>query len=85
MYIFLFASLVAIISFTFSISEFFSLLGLGSFDISDIIDSFDGSTFEEIVSTIGILLWGLFQLYGVPLIVFLVSFNGLAIRKAKVL
>ena len=81
MFIFLIISLVTMISFTFSIDYFFSLFGLGSFDINHIISSLDGLTLEEILPSLGIILWGLFQLYGIPSIVFLVSLNGLAIKR----
>lgn len=77
MFLFFLVSLVTIIAFTFSINYFFSLFGLGGFDINDIISSLDNSTLEEIMPALGIILWGLFQLYGIPLVVFLVSLNGL--------
>jgi len=77
MLIFFLLSLATMIAFSFSINELFSVLGLGSFDLEEIISLFEESPLKDIVPMLGIVLWGLFQLYGIPLIVFLVSLNGL--------
>ena len=78
MFIFFILSLTTMILFTLSLSDLFSFLGLGSFEIEEIITLIQEMPLETIVSALGTVLWGLFQLYGIPLIVFLVSLNGLS-------
>jgi len=77
MFIFLLLSLVTMIFFTISISQLFDTLGLGTFEIEAITTLIQEMPSEEIIPVLGLILWGLFQLYGLPLIVFLVSLIGL--------
>lgn len=78
MFIFFVLSLTAMILFTLSLSDLFSFLGLGSFEIEEIVTLIQEMSLETIVSALGTILWGLFQLYGIPLIVFLITLNGLS-------
>ena len=61
MLVFFLLSLATIIAISFSINELFSGLGLGSFDLEDILSLFEGATFEDIVPVLGMFLWGVFQ------------------------
>ncbi len=81
MFIFLLLSLATMIMFSFSINELFTTLGFGSFDLDEILSLFQNSPFEDIIPILGVVLWGVFQLYGIPLIVFLVSLHGLTSNK----
>lgn len=58
------------IVFTFSINYFFSVLGLGNFESKEIISLFENCTLEEIMTAARIILWGIFQRYGISFIVF---------------
>lgn len=82
MFVFLVLSLFAMIAFTVSLSDLMGLFGLGSVDFNDILDLLQNTPVEEWPSTFGLLLYGLFQLYGIPLAIFLISWNGLATKKA---
>jgi len=46
------------------------VFGLGNFEINEKISSFENSTLEEIMATARIILWGIFQSYGILFIVF---------------
>ncbi|XFA98320.1 hypothetical protein ACAG96_05440 [Candidatus Izemoplasma sp. B36] len=81
MFIFLILSLGTMIAFTASINDLLSFFDFGVFDLDEILYLFENNDLDEILPTLGFVLWGLFQLYGIPLIVFLVSLNGLAIKK----
>ena len=81
MFVFLLLSLATMIVFTISITQLFETLGLGTFQIDEIIALFQEMTLTEISPVLSIALWGLFQLYGIPLIVFLVSLIGLTSKK----
>jgi hypothetical protein len=81
MLMFLVLSLATMVLFTISLDELFTMLGLGIFQIEELMATFEEMTMSEIVPVLGIVLWGLFQLYGVPLIVFLVSLIGLTNNK----
>lgn len=83
MLIFMVISLIAIAAITYSVSDLMSLLYSTPFSWADLIDSIESTPFEDLIPAISIVLWGLFQIYGIPLIVFLVSFNGL-MQKTKV-
>lgn len=80
MFVFLLLSLATMIAFTFSLNELFTLFGLGVIDWDDILSLIEDNSIEDILPTLGVVLGGLFQLYGMPLLVFLVSLNGLAIK-----
>ena len=81
MFIFLILSLGTMIAFTASINDLLSFFDFGIFDLDEILYLLENNDLDEILPTLGFVLWGLFQLYGIPLIVFLVSLNGLAIKK----
>jgi len=81
MFIFMVLSLAAIVGITMSLSSLLSLLDLGTIDLNDISTLLQNSTITEIMQVLGYLIWGLFQLYGIPIIVFLISLNGLAIKR----
>lgn len=83
MFIFFILSLIAIIAISMSLNDLMSILNLGSFDIDDVLSLLENSDINEIIQGLGLILYGLFRLYGFPLIVFLVSFNGMAIKKSK--
>lgn len=77
MFIFCLLSLFTMIMFTISISELFNLLGLGTFELKEIISIIKEMPLEDAIPAIGVVMRGLFQVFGIPLIVFLVSLNGL--------
>jgi hypothetical protein len=79
MYFFLILSLFTIIAFTLAINELIQLvpLGLGQITLEQIFELIKESSIENKIYILGIVLWGLFQLYGIPLIVFLVSYIGI--------
>jgi len=81
MFVFFLLSLVTMIAFTMSVGDLLSMFGLGSFEWSDITAIFENATISEILPALGAILWGLFQLYGIPLAIFLISWNGLATSK----
>lgn len=88
MFIFMMISLITMVVFSFALNELFSFLnelfgflGFGQFDLEVILEQFQESSLGEIFIALSILLFGLFQLYGIPIIVFLVSLNGLASKK----
>ena len=81
MLMFLLLSLATMILFTISLEQLFTLLGLGGFQIEILVTAFEEMTLSQIVPVLGLSLWGLFQLYGIPLIVFLVSLTGLTSKK----
>jgi len=81
MFIFFLLSLITLIAFTYAIQDLISFFSL-EFDFNEIASLFrDKAPLDEILPALGVILWGLFQLYGIPLLVFLVSWNGLAIKK----
>jgi len=80
MFIFCLLSLGTMVLLTITISDLFAFLGLGTFELEAIKTLIQESPIEDIISALGLILWGLFQLYGIPLIVFLVSLNGLKIK-----
>lgn len=73
MFIFLLISLVAIVAFSITIEALLTALGITFADIAGIVSL----PFNEMIGEIGVLMSAFFNIYGVPLIVFLVSFNGL--------
>jgi len=78
MLVFLLISLVAIISYTITIELLVSTLGGISVDLNDTITKLrSGVDLKEMLVLSAILLRVFFSIYGIPLIVFLVSFNGL--------
>lgn len=81
-------SLITMVIFTIALNDLFSIsselfgfLGFAQFDLDFILSQFQESSIEEASIALSILLFGLFQVYGIPLIVFLVSLNGLASKK----
>jgi len=71
-------SLVAIISYTITIESLVSTLGGISVDLNDTVTKLrSGVDLKEMLVLSAILLRVFFSIYGIPLIVFLVSFNGL--------
>ena len=81
MLIFFILSLFTIITFTFFISNLFSFFGLGQFDINEIIAMIQNQSLQDMLPELSAVLWGLFQLYGIPLAIFLISWNGLAMKR----
>lgn len=81
MFIFFIISLVTIVALTISIDELISLFGVGSIDFESILELFNEASAKEIIVGVGMLFYVLFQIYGIPLIVFLVSYNGLYSKK----
>jgi hypothetical protein len=77
MFIFFLLSLATMILVTISISELLALLGLCAFQLEVILEQIQESPIEEVFPALGLIMWALFQIYGIPLIVFLVSLNGL--------
>ena len=77
MFVFFLLSLATMILLTITISELFTFLGLGAFQLEVILEQIQESPIEDVIPALGLVMWGLFQLYGIPLIVFLVSLNGL--------
>lgn len=78
MLVFLLISLVAIISYTITIELLVSTLGGISVDLNDTVTKLrSGVDLKEMLVLSAILLRVFFSIYGIPLIVFLVSFNGL--------
>jgi hypothetical protein len=74
-------SIMAMIGITLSISyigEMLSHIFLGgiSFDSSVLLELFE-TDLVTAFSAVGFLLWVILQIYGIPLIIFLVSLNGL--------
>jgi hypothetical protein len=65
------------------VGDLMSLLNSTSFSWSDLLDLIESTPLEDLIPALSVVLWGLFQIYGFPLIVFLVSFNGL-MQKTKV-
>jgi hypothetical protein len=88
MFVFMIISLITMVIFTIALNDLFSFsnelfgfLGFAQFDLDFILSQFVESSIEEASIALSILLFGLFQVYGIPLIVFLVSLNGLASKK----
>lgn len=81
MFIFFVLSLVAIIGITMSLNDLLSFLNLGSMSLEDIQNLFETSTVEEIIQGLGTIIYTLMQVYGIPVIIFLISLNGMAISK----
>lgn len=82
MFFFMILSLVAILSISKSID-----LIIGNFvdnfvNFDSVIKVLKEQTFEEMVVTIGMLSHALLEIYGIPVIIFLVSLNGLTNKKA---
>lgn len=83
MLVFLVISLVAMVAFSVTIEALFTDLGISFADITGLFTS--GMEATEILSFLGILLSGLFNIYGIPLIIFLICFNGLMqVKKSDV-
>jgi hypothetical protein len=82
MFFTLILSFIAIIGVTLffgrviEIMQILNIFGNFTIDIPTIISLFE-TDFEEGLYSIGILTWGVLQIYGIPLIIFLVSLNGL--------
>jgi hypothetical protein len=68
---------------TYSITDLMSLLNSTPFSWADLIGAVQTTPLQDLIPSLSLVLWGLFQIYGMPLIVFLVSFNGL-MQKTKV-
>ena len=83
MLIFMIISLITLAAITFSIGELMSSLNGLPFSFSDLVSMLQSTPIEDLIPTLSLVLWGLFQVYGIPVIVFLVSFNGL-MQKTKV-
>lgn len=83
MLVFMVISLIALAAITYSVSDLMSLLNSTSFSWSDLLDLIESTPLEDLIPALSVVLWGLFQIYGIPLIVFLVSFNGL-MQKTRV-
>jgi hypothetical protein len=85
MFFTLILSLLAIIGVSIVLNEIISvfqvigLLDSVSFDFSFIISTFE-TDFQQGLSLVGILAWGIVQLYGIPLLIFLVSLHGLTAK-----
>lgn len=78
MLVFLLISLFAIIAYTMTIESLVSTLGGISIDLNNAINKLkSGLKFKEMMVLSAILLRVFFSIYGIPLIVFLISFNGL--------
>lgn len=79
MLVFLLISLFAIIAYTMTIESLVSTLGGISIDfLNNAINKLiSGLEFKEMMVLSAILLRVFFSIYGIPLIVFLISFNGL--------
>ena len=81
MLITLILSLLAMAGITLALGHIGQLLssllfgGIG-FDLSVISELF-ATDILTALSAIGVLLWGLVQIYGIPIIIFLVSLQGL--------
>jgi len=80
MFIFMVLSLATIILISMSLNQVASLLGI-SLSWDDIMTIIQNVGTEGLTVMLGTVLIGIFQLYGIPLIVFLVSLNGLAIKR----
>ena len=78
MFLFCLLSLGTMVLITISISELFNLFGLGTFEIEVIISLVQEMPIEELIPALTVVLRGIFELYGIPLVVFLVSLNGLS-------
>lgn len=78
MFLFCLLSLGTMVLITISISELFNLFGLGTFEIEAIISLVQEMPIEELIPALTVVLRGIFELYGIPLVVFLVSLNGLS-------
>ena len=83
MLIFMIISLTAMAAITYSISDLMALLNSTPFSWADLIEAVQTVPLEDSIPTLSLVLWGLFQIYGIPLLVFLVSYNGL-MQKTKV-
>ncbi len=83
MLVFMVISLITIAAITYSIGDLMSLLNSTPFSWADLIETVQTTPLEDLIPALSLVLWGLFQIYGMPLIVFLVSFNGL-MQKTKV-
>ncbi len=81
MFVFFVLSLVAIIGITMSLNDLLSFLNLGNMSLEDIQNLFETSTVEEIIQELGTIIYTLMQVYGIPIIIFLISLNGMAISK----
>ncbi len=81
MFVFFVLSLVAIIGITMSLNDLLSFLNLGNMSLEDIQNLFETSTVEEIIQELGTIIYTLMQVYGIPIITFLISLNGMAISK----
>jgi hypothetical protein len=75
-------SFIAMISVTLFFGQLFDiiknvgLIGNMEIDLETLTALFE-TNIEEALYLVGLLLWIIVQLYGIPLIIFLVSLNGL--------
>ena len=85
MFFTLILSVLAIIGVTIALNEILNIIGVffpieeNSLDLSYIISIFS-SDLNQGISLLGFLAWAILQLYGIPLIVFLVSLHGLTTK-----
>ncbi len=79
-FIFMVLSLIAIVG----ISMIFATIALNFnyvFDFEAFMNSLGTSSIEDILQTLGYFLFVVFQVYGIPLIIFLISLIGLTVGK----
>lgn len=84
MLVFMLLSLGTMIGFTVSITDLVAELNLGIFTWESVFEMIKSEPLEDLIPQLGFILWTLFQVYGIPLIVFLVSYNGL-MQKTRVI
>ena len=77
MFIFLILSLLAMIAFTVTLDSVFIAFGI-SFDWNNFVESLKTvNNFRAWMAVFTLILAPFFRVYGIPLIIFLISFNGL--------
>lgn len=85
MFITMIISLIAIVGVSLAAEEImqslsiFGLTDIPSLGIEVIVNAFE-TNFKAGISMLGIFAWGFLQIYGIPLIVFLVSIHGLTTK-----
>lgn len=80
MFVFLVLSLATIIFISLSLNQVAAVLGI-NLSLDDILTIIQNVDSEGFTVMLGAVLIGIFQLYGIPLIVFLISLNGLALKR----
>jgi hypothetical protein len=76
-FLFLLISLIAMICFTVSINQLLTMFGVQFSDLQQMFELFGEVSLKEMMIPLAIFLKASFEIYGFPLVVFLISLIGL--------